>query len=157
VEKAYCLDELSHENSYLGKTFKRFTLHFSHSAAHIAAQHYNIQTLGFTGYQSLIAALYAKVNFLVEKLHAMDRFDFISPNHIPAIPGMVFTLKHSSSYTMQQLAAFLYDKGWHLPTFHCPHVPNNQRAARIVIRYGLTDDLMTELLALLTQFFKLQR
>lgn len=152
MDNAYCLSELAHESSYLGKTFKRFPLQFSHSAAHIAAQYYNIEVLGETGYQKITKDLYQQLHTLVAKMKEMGHFHFITPNALPAVPGIVFTLNENKD--INAFARFLAQRGWHLPTFQYPHTPQHAKAARIMLRYGFTEALMKALLADMVHFFE---
>lgn len=150
----YCIKELMHENSYLGRTFKRYPLQFSHSASQVAAQCYNIQTLKFEGYQKIIHQLFRSLATLHQGMVALDKFHFITPNHLPAVPGTVFTLNDDrDNQTLERLTNYLRERNWHLPTFKSPYLAGEQKCARIVVKQGLSDELINEFLNDLSDFF----
>ncbi|MBN9287044.1 MAG: aminotransferase class V-fold PLP-dependent enzyme [Gammaproteobacteria bacterium] len=157
MDNAYCLSELAHESSYLGKTFKRFPLQFSHSAAQIAAQYYNIEHLGENGYQHITQKLYQNLNLLVSKMKALERFHFITPNDLPCVPGVIFNLSRGNQQQIIQLRDFLSERGWHLPIFESVYSSDNLPAARIMVRYGFNETLINELIHDLNAFFNSRR
>lgn len=151
----FCIKELMHENSYLGRAFKRYPLQFSHSASHIAAQCYNIQTLGFDGYKRIIQELFNNLAILHEGMKELKQFHFITPNQRSAVPGCIFSLAHDhDNKNLEKLTSFLRGRHWHLPTFKNPYLFGEQKCARIVVRQGFTDSLIQEFLNDLRDFFK---
>jgi len=154
IADEFCIKELMHENSYLGRTFKRYPLQFSHSASHIAAQCYNIQTLGFDGYQRIIQQLFHNLDTLHEGMKAFKQFHFITPNHLPAVPGSIFTLNDDrDNQVLEKLTTYLRARNWHLPTFKSPHLVGDQKCARIVVKQGFTDTLINDFLSDVSDFF----
>lgn len=155
IDNAYCLKDLAHEHSYLGKTFNRFVIQFSHSAAQIAAQYHNIMHLGRAGYQTLIDNLYAELMVLIEKMRDYSALSIITPNGVPAIPGVIFTAKMPNQHNLiNDLSEHLRQHGWHLPTFTLNHLPNRPSAARIIIRNGFNAALREAFLAEIHSFFQ---
>ena len=150
----YCINELMHENSYLGRTFKRYPLQFSHSASQIAAFCYNVQTLGFEGYQRIIQQLFHRSKLLNEGMMSLNQFHIITPNHLPAIPGTIFSLNDShENHILERLAGYLRERHWHLPTFKSPYLIGEKKCARIVVKQGLGNELINEFLNDLSHFF----
>lgn len=157
IADEYCIKELMHENSYLGRTFKRYPLQFSHSASQVAAQCYNIQALGFDGYQNIINELFKRSATLHEGMVALKQFHFITPNHLPAVPGSIFTLiDDHDNQTLERLVIYLRDRNWHLPTFKNPYLGDEQKCARIVVKQGLSEELINEFLTDLSDFLSIK-
>lgn len=151
IHNDYYLSDLSHENSYLGKKIKRTVVQFSHPASQLAAQHYNIHTLGFSGYQNIIHELFSKVSLLCEEIKKMDFFELVTPSSQPAIPGIIFTFKDNKQDKMIELSRYLNQRQWHLPTFELAHL-DNKTAARIIVRNGLSEQLIEELVFDINEF-----
>lgn len=148
INNEYSVDDLKHEHSYLGKTFKRMQIQFSHSGSQLAAQYYNICSFGVSGYQEIITGLFQNCHQLLSGMKSLDCFEFITPNHMPAIPGIIFK---SQKKDLNQLSEFLQTQGWHLPIFKLPD-PYHQHAARIIVRYGFSQQLINDLLSNLADF-----
>jgi glutamate decarboxylase len=144
IHNDYYLSDLSHENSYLGKKIKRTVVQFSQPASQLAAQHYNIHTLGFSGYQNIVHELFSKVSLLSEAFKKMDFFNLVTPSSQPAVPGIIFTFKDNKQDKMIELSRYLNQRYWHLPTFELAHL-GNKTAARIIVRNGLSEQLIDEL------------
>ncbi len=147
-------EELQHESHYLGKSIKRYPIQFSHSGAHLATQYYYIKALGFDGYQKAIQALFAMQQQLLNELSPFEQIKIMLPNNQASLPGIIFTVEsQNSEHHVAGLASYLAANGWHLPTFHLPSPLHEKLVARIVIRQGFNESLMTELVKVIKEYF----
>lgn len=155
VDGSICDDNLKNENTYLGKSMKRLPLHFSHSASHIATQFYHFKNLDWAGYAAIMKDLYQKNRLMVEGLQEISAFEITTPNHLLSIPGVIMSLSENERYDLNQLSQYLMTLGWHLPVFNKveTHSTSQSWAARIVIRYGLSDSLIHQLLEDIKRYF----
>lgn len=145
VDNALYDERLLSKNTYLGRELKRLPLQFSHSASHIVAQCFNFNFLGYDGYQKITNELYQTTNQLVDFFKRLDNIQILTPNHKTAIPGIVFI---ADKRVIDSLTAGLKANGWHLPTYRLKSTEGRDEAsfaARIVVRYGMTNELLTEL------------
>ena len=156
VEIGFCDENLKNENTYLGKSMKRLPLHFSHSASHIATQYYHFKNLDWSGYTAIMQDLYQKNELLLNGLQEISAFEMITPNSLLSIPGIIMRASDSKSFELRDLSQQLLSLGWHLPVFNRAATDQNTPqnwAARIVIRYGLSDNLIYQLLDDINRFF----
>ena len=145
-DQLYC-ESLIHENNYLGKPFKTFALHFSHSAAHLFTQYYYVQEFGYDGYKKIITELFELTNKLKHSLVQLEEIDVISSDHPHSLPGVMLKLNSSKTKLgIDALSLALRKKGWKLPCYLLPHPINKQNVGRIVIRYGFTQKLINNLI-----------
>lgn len=160
VDETICDDNLKNENTYLGKSMKRLPLHFSHSASHVATQFYYFNSLGWSGYSQIVKDLYQKNKFIVDGLKQLSELKIITPNHLFSIPGVIMQASNEKHGGLQALSRHLIKLGWHLPVFNSNVVDqcisqttSETWSARIVIRYGLTEAFIDQLLADIKKYF----
>lgn len=156
VDETICDDKLKNENTYLGKSMKRLPLHFSHSASHVATQFYHFKNLGRSGYADIMQDLYRKNKLIVEGLKEFPELEMITPSHLFSIPGVIMRASNQRQDDLRSLSQYLIKLGWHLPVFNNNAVDQGASqtwAARIVIRYGLSNDLICQLLGDIKKYF----
>ena len=138
-----CLEELLDESGYLGVPIKQFSVQFSHSASHLMAQYYYIQTLGHAGYKKIITKLFDRAEQLKKTLiHTQKNIQFIE-NDSARLPGLVFSI---GNVDMLYFSQKLKEKNWSLPVYSLPNV-TSLYVARVVIRYGYDDTLIEDLVS----------
>lgn len=152
VDESLSRADLGHRNSYLGQSFIRYPIQFSHSAGPLAAQHHLIRTLKQEGYKQRTRELYDYQQALWSALNQMSDIQVFTCAQTPSLPGLIFTLKETSKRSLQDLAMYLKSCGWHLPVYE--KSPSNQLVARVVIRYGFNEALLSELVDTLKHYFK---
>lgn len=142
MRETHCLEDLLDESNYLGTFIKRFSIQFSHSAAHLMTQYYYIQTLGTAGYKQIITQLFSHAKQLKQALvHLQKNIQFLETEHA-SLPGLIFTIKDTN---MAALSKRLKEKNWYLPVYSLPGTASNVHAARVVMRHGYNDILMNTL------------
>ena len=146
-----CLDELLDESDYLGASIKRFSMQFSHSAAHLMTQYYYIQALGEIGYKKIMVSLFAYAEQLKQRLiDTQKNIQFIdamtscrqaarSCEQTASLPGLIFTI---DNIKMNTLSEKLKEKNWYLPVYSLPGQTEKLQVARVVIRYGYNETLI---------------
>lgn len=142
-----CLDVLVDESDYLGASIKRFSMQFSHSAAHLMTQYYYILALGEVGYKKIILSLFAYAEQLKQRLiDTQENIQFIEGNQsggqVTSLPGLIFTL---GNINMNALSEKLKEKNWYLPVYSLPDSTLKLQVARVVIRYGYDETLIDNL------------
>lgn len=145
---------LTCQNNYLGKELKRLPVQFSHSASHIIAQALNLIYLDFRGYTKITNELYDKTKYLVSVFENSNEFRVLTPNHTAAIPGIVLT---GAQERLERLSNQLLEKGWHMPVYQLKTSINNKDrlyASRMVIRYGMTDQMIERLMNSFSQVIR---
>jgi len=138
MRKIICPDTYAFRQDYLGKIIHTYGIRFSHTAAHLATQHYYIQTKEFAGYQVIINKLFFLAKTLKYYLSQINEILTISPETSTQLPGVVFALQ-TSKFNLQQLIDDLKQQGWILPVYQLPS-ENKTIVTRIVLRYGMTED-----------------
>ena len=138
MRKIICPDDCGFKQDYLGKVIHTYGIRFSHTAAHIAVQHYYIQTKGYSGYKIIINRLFLLATMLKYYLSQVNEIVFLYNQVNAQLPGVVFTL-NTSRFNLQQLANNLRQLGWILPVYQLPY-KNKIIVARIVLRYGMTEE-----------------
>ena len=138
-----CLQELVDESGYLGVAIKRFSVQFSHSASHLMAQYYYIQSLGYEGYKQIMVKLFDYTEQLKQALIHMDKNIQFIENDSVKLPGLVFSI---GNVDMNDLSQKLKEKNWSLPIYSLQNVTPLQ-VARVVIRYGYDDAFISDLVS----------
>jgi len=143
IRQTPCLQELLHESDYLGVPVKQFSVQFSHSASHLMAQYYYIQTLGHEGYKKIILKLFDCAAQLKQALiQTQKNIQFIE-NGRTSLPGVVFSM---NEVDMDQLSQKLKESNWSLPVYSLPKI-TPLSVARIVIRHGYNDSFIDDLVS----------
>jgi glutamate decarboxylase len=132
--------------NYLGGNMPTFALNFSRPGNQVAAQYYNFLRLGFDGYQrvqqtSRDVALYAS-----DAIAHLGPFKLLTDGS--ELPVFAFALKDSDSpFTVFDVSERLRDRGWLVPAYTFPENRQDLAALRIVIRNGVSRDLIDLLVA----------
>lgn len=133
------LDDLLDESAYLGASIKQFSMQFSHSASHLMAQYYTIQTVGFIGYKNIMLQLYTYAEQL--KCTLATEIQCIESTR-PSLPGVVFSIKNRD---MADVSKQLKQRNWYLPVYSLPGSLSKLQVGRVVVRHGFNEALIDEL------------
>jgi glutamate decarboxylase len=134
-------DDLVFKVNYLGGDMPTFALNFSRPGNQVAAQYYNFIRLGFDGYRrvqqtSRDVALYAS-----ESIAGIGPFRLLTDGS--DLPVFAFTLDDADRpYTVFDVSERLRDRGWLVPAYTFPENREDLAALRIVIRNGVSHDLI---------------
>jgi glutamate decarboxylase len=134
-------DDLVFKVNYLGGDMPTFALNFSRPGNQVAAQYYNFIRLGFDGYRrvqqtSRDVALYAS-----ESIAGIGPFRLLTDGS--DLPVFAFTLGDADRpYTVFDVSERLRDRGWLVPAYTFPENREDLAALRIVIRNGVSHDLI---------------
>lgn len=145
TRKIICPESHAFQQNYLGKPMQHFEMRFSHSAANLAVQAHHIDSKQFSGYQHIIGKLQRLATELKHQLAALPEITILSPEMTPQLPGVVFMLKNNS-LNLQELIQALRQKGWIVPIYSLPLATHVLSVARIVVRYGMTEDTIQSFL-----------
>ena len=134
-------EDLVFKVNYLGGDMPTFALNFSRPGNQVAAQYYNFLRLGFDGYRrvqqtSRDVALYAS-----ESIAGIGPFRLLTDGS--DLPVFAFTLDEADRpYTVFDVSERLRDRGWLVPAYTFPENREDLAALRIVIRNGVSHDLI---------------
>jgi glutamate decarboxylase len=134
-------EDLVFKVNYLGGDMPTFALNFSRPGNQVAAQYYNFLRLGFDGYRrvqqtSRDVALYAS-----ESIAGIGPFRLLTDGS--ELPVFAFALDDADRpYTVFDVSERLRDRGWLVPAYTFPENRQDLAALRIVIRNGVSHDLV---------------
>lgn len=148
-EKSDLPEDLVFNVNYLGGNMPTFALNFSRPGGQIVAQYYNFLRLGREGYRKIHKACYDTARVFAAELPKIGPFEVIyggDPNS--GIPCVSWKLKDGAKagYSLYDLADRLRVRGWQVPAYSMPPVREDLVVQRILVRNGVTRDLITLLL-----------
>jgi glutamate decarboxylase len=146
-EKHDLPEDLIFNVNYLGGNMPTFALNFSRPGGQIIAQYYNFLRLGREGYAKIQQSCYDAGMFFAKKLKTLDLFEIISCGDSGVIPGVCWKLKDDAkvNFNLYDLADRLRYRGWLVPAYALPANCENEVIQRILIRHGVTEDLLLKL------------
>ena len=136
-------DLIFHVN-YLGGDQPTFNLNFSRSANQIIAQYYNFLSLGREGYARIMWSLHEIAEFLMDQLEESGKFTLLSPRG--QLPVVTFRLNDNSRFTVYNISEKLRERGWIVPAYTMAPDAQDISVLRIVVREGLSRDMVDMLL-----------
>jgi glutamate decarboxylase len=138
-------DDLVFNVNYLGGNMPTFALNFSRPGNQVAAQYYNLVRLGFDGYQRVQQTSRDVARYAAESIGKIKAFRLLTDGS--ELPVFAFALKEGDHhYTVFDLSERLRDRGWLVPAYTFPENRQDLAALRIVIRNGVSRDLIDLLL-----------
>ncbi len=152
-EKTDLPEDLIFNVNYLGGNMPTFALNFSRPGGQIIAQYYNFLRLGREGYAKIHQACYDTAQFFAEQLPDLGPFEVIyNGDPSEGIPAVSWKLKDDADvdYTLYDLADRLRVRGWQVPAYSMPENREDLVVQRILVRNGVSRDLIT----LLVEDFK---
>ncbi len=133
-------DDLMFYVNYLGDEMPTYTLNFSRSSSNIAAQYYNILRMGKMGYRKIAMSVMDNAKYLAEKLKNIKEIELVSTaEHIPVI---TFKKISKDGYSLFDLSSEMKKFGWIIPAYSLPENASNIVLMRIVVREGLSTDMI---------------
>ena len=140
-------EDLIFRVNYLGGDMPTFALNFSRPGGQIIAQYYHFLRLGREGYTKIQRACADTAAFLADGLRKMKLFDIISDGS-KGVPGVCWKLRKDADvpFDLYDLAERLRYRGWLVPAYSLPPACENEVIQRVLIRHGVTPDLMEFLL-----------
>ena len=146
-------DDLVFNVNYLGGNMPTFALNFSRPGNQVVAQYYNFLRLGFDGYKrvqqtSRDVALYAS-----EAIGKLGPFELLTDGS--ELPVFAFTTTDDvTSFDVFDVSRRLRERGWLVPAYTFPENRTDLAALRIVIRNGVSRDLIDLLVSDLERHVK---
>lgn len=148
-EKTDLPEDLIFNVNYLGGNMPTFALNFSRPGGQVVAQYYNFLRLGREGYRKVHQACYDTAKYFAGELPGLGPFEVIyggDPRR--GIPCVSWKLKDGAAapYTLYDLADRLRVRGWQVPAYSLPPDREDLVVQRILVRNGVTRDLVSLLL-----------
>ncbi|MGH9280975.1 MAG: glutamate decarboxylase [Acidimicrobiales bacterium] len=139
-------EDLIFNVNYLGGDMPTFALNFSRPGNYVAAQYYNFIRLGFDGYRRVQQTSRDVAMYASEAIGKLEHFRLITTGN--ELPVFAFTLADGDRpYTVFDVSERLRDRGWLVPAYTFPANREDLAALRIVIRNGVSRDLIDLLIA----------
>ncbi len=148
-EKTDLPEDLIFNVNYLGGNMPTFALNFSRPGGQIIAQYYNFLRLGREGYRKIHRACYDTAQFFAAELPKLGPFEILyggDPDR--GIPCVSWKLREGAKvpFGLYDLADRLRVRGWQVPAYSMPPDREDLVVQRILVRNGVTRDLVSALL-----------
>ena len=146
-EKKDLPEDLIFNVNYLGGEMPTFALNFSRPGGEIVCQYYSLLRLGFEGYKKVQEASITTAIYFAKELQKMDIFTLVHDAK-EGLPIICWKLKDekNSPFTLFELSDKLRQNGWLVPAYTMPANIKHMVVQRIVVRHGVSVDLMYLLL-----------
>jgi glutamate decarboxylase len=140
-------EELVFRVNYLGGDMPTFALNFSRPAGQVVAQYYNFLRLGFAGYRKIQNSCYHTAQHLAAEIQRMGPFQIIHGGD-GGLPAVCWTLREANDcgFTLYDLSDRLRSRGWQVPAYAMPPNREDLVVQRVLIRQGVSRDLVDLLL-----------
>jgi len=140
-------EELIFNVDYLGGQMPTFALNFSRPAGQIIAQYYKFLRLGHEGYTAIQNICANTAQYLGEQLKKIDSLELLYDGH-GGIPSVCYALKNESEigFSLYDLSDRLRMHGWQIASYPLPSNRQNTTVQRILIRHGVSRDMVFLLL-----------
>jgi glutamate decarboxylase len=147
AKREYLPEELVFNVSYLGGDMPTLAINFSRPGAQVLLQYYNFLRLGREGYRRVHQACKDAALHLSGELSAMDAFDVLADGS--DMPLVTWTLSDGRRrhWDLHDLSAKLRERGWQVPAYPMPADIEDVTVMRVVVRNGVSMDLIRLLLA----------
>jgi glutamate decarboxylase len=142
-------DDLIFHVNYLGGDMQVFQLNFSRPAGQVVAQYYNFLRLGRDGYRRVHQTCYDTGRMLAEAIPQLGPFELLNASEpSTGIPTVTWRITEGvdPGYTLFDLADRLRTTGWQVPAYTLTGEASDIAVQRILVRQGVTRDLVTILL-----------
>ncbi|SMC17337.1 glutamate decarboxylase [Clostridium acidisoli DSM 12555] len=139
--------ELIFNVDYLGGELPTFALNFSRPAGQIISQYYKFLSLGREGYTAIQKDCASTAQYLGEQLRKIDCFEILYDGH-GGIPAVCYSLKNENTagFSLYDLSDRLRMHGWQIASYPLPSNRENITVQRILIRHGVSRDMVFLLL-----------
>ena len=139
--------ELIFNVDYLGGQMPTFALNFSRPAGQIIAQYYNFLRFGREGYTAIQNNCANTAQYLSEQLAKIELLEILYDGH-GGIPAVCYALKDekATGFSLYDLSDRLRMHGWQIASYPLPGNRQNITVQRILIRHGVSRDMIFLLL-----------
>ncbi|WP_028022742.1 glutamate decarboxylase [Enterovibrio calviensis] len=145
-DKKHLPDELVFNVDYLGGNMPTFALNFSRPGGQIVAQYYNFLRLGFEGYKGIQESCLSTAQWLADEIAKLGPFDLFY-NGRGGLPALSYSLKEGDwGFTLYDLSDRMRMRGWQIASYPLPNNRQDTVIQRIMIRHGVSKDMVTLLL-----------
>ena len=133
---------------YLGGNMATFALNFSRPGGEIIAQYYNFLRLGREGYTHIQQACSDTAQWLAQEIAKIGAFDLVYDGK-GGLPAVCYKLKEGATqgFTLYDLSERVRMRGWQIASYPLPSDRQNVVVQRVLIRHGVSRDLIALLLA----------
>lgn len=148
-EQADLPEDLIFNVNYLGGNMPTFALNFSRPGGQIIAQYYNFIRLGREGYAKIQNACYATAQYFAAEIIKLGPFEILYGGETDGgIPCVSWKIKDGikTPFSLYDLADRLRVRGWQVPAYSMPPAREDLVVQRILVRHGVTRDLVSLLL-----------
>jgi glutamate decarboxylase len=136
--------------NYLGGNMPTFSLNFSRPGSEVVAQYWMFQSLGRSGYTSMMRQLQGTAKRLSAGIAELGPYRLISDGS--DLPVFAFALDPSvTNYTVFDVSERLRERGWLVPAYTFPADREDLSVLRIVVRAGMHEEMADDLLAALRE------
>ena len=142
----YLPEDLVFHVSYLGGDMPTLALNFSRPGAQVLLQYYNFLRLGREGYRRVQQACKDAAQHFAHAVEKMEPFEML--NDGSDMPLVTWTLKegYTDKWDLHDLSGKLRERGWQVPAYPMPASIEDMTVMRIVVRNGVSMDLVNLLL-----------
>jgi glutamate decarboxylase len=146
AKREYLPEDLIFSVSYLGGDMPTLALNFSRPGAQVLLQYYNFLRLGRDGYRRVQQACQDVAKHFSERIGAMPAFEVLTDGS--ELPLVTWTLAegHDGPWDLHDLSERLRGRGWQVPAYPMPDDIADLTVMRIVVRNGVSMDLVELLL-----------
>jgi len=140
-------EELIFNVDYLGGQLPTFALNFSRPAGQIISQYFKFLRLGREGYTAIQNDCAKTAQYLGKELKKIELLEVLYDGH-GGIPAVCYTLKDekSTGFSLYDLSDRLKIHGWQIASYPLPSNRQNITVQRILIRHGVSRDMVYILL-----------
>ncbi len=142
-------EDLIFNVNYLGGNMPTFALNFSRPGGQIIAQYYNFIRLGREGYTKIQEACYDSAQAFSAALVKLGPFEILYGGDTDSgIPCVSWKLRDGAQvpFSLYDLADRLRVRGWQVPAYSMPAHREDLIVQRILVRHGVSADLISLLL-----------
>jgi len=141
-------EELIFYVDYLGGNMPTFALNFSRPGGEIIAQYYNFLRLGREGYTRIQQACSDTAQWLAGEIRKIPSLELVYDG-TNGLPAVCYKLKDGLDlgYSLYDLSERVRMRGWQIASYPMPSDRQNTVVQRILVRHGVSRDLIAMLLA----------
>lgn len=146
--KADLPEELIFYVDYLGGNMATFALNFSRPGGEIIAQYYNFLRLGREGYTRIQQTCSDTAQWLAREVAKIGPLELVYDG-IGGLPAVCYKLKEGMqhNFSLYDLSERVRIRGWQIASYPLPADRKNTVVQRVLIRHGVSRDLIELLLA----------
>ena len=145
--KADLPEDLIFYVDYLGGNMPTFALNFSRPGGEVIAQYYNFLRLGREGYTRIHQACAETAQWLAREIVKLGPLELVYGGQ-DGLPAVCYKLKDGieHGFTLYDLSERVRIRGWQIASYRLPAERQNVVVQRVLIRHGVSRDLIGLLL-----------